>query len=83
MSYTIKWHSEAQKFLNNLPVDISNRIIKKLEALRVKPFRYLEHYEGLYYKMRIGDYRVLIDVEFNDKILIIMVLDKRGRIYKR
>jgi len=33
-------------------------------------------------KLRIGDYRALIDIDFENKILIIQVFDKRGKIYK-
>ena len=47
------------------------------------PFRYLEHFEGKdVYKLRIGDYRALVDVDFQNKILKIQVFDKRGRVYK-
>ena len=46
-------------------------------------YRYIEHYEGEYYKIRIGDYRALIDIDFQRKILFVRILDKRGRVYKR
>ncbi|MEK6924670.1 MAG: hypothetical protein AABW71_00345 [Nanoarchaeota archaeon] len=46
------------------------------------PFRFLEHFEGEDYKLRIGDYRMLIDIDFKRKILFVRVFDKRGRIYK-
>ena len=55
---------------------------KRLKKLEKNPFRYLEHYEGDYYKLRIGDYRALINIDFENKILKIEVIDKRGRIYK-
>jgi len=35
-----------------------------------------------YYKLRIGDYRALIDVDFDKGFLVVEVLDKRGRVYK-
>ncbi len=62
-----------------------NCLCKGLEKLKCEnPFHYLEHYEGKdYYKFRIGDYRALIDVDFQNKSLKVQVLDKRGRIYKQ
>ena len=33
-------------------------------------------------KLRIGDYRALIDIDFENKVLIIQVFVKRGKIYK-
>jgi mRNA interferase RelE/StbE len=82
MSYNIEFNSKSKKFLKILDKTISLRIIEKINLLKENPFRYLEHYEGNYYKLRIGDYRALIDINFEDKILIVQVLDKRGRIYK-
>jgi mRNA interferase RelE/StbE len=83
MGYDIEFSSKSKKFLKSLDRTVSLRIIEKINLLRENPFRYLEHYEGDYYKLRIGDYRALIDINFEDKILIIQVLDKRGRVYKR
>ncbi len=83
MTYLVKWHPQAFKFLDKLPKQNSERILKKLDDVKEDPFRFLEHYEGEYYKLRIGDYRLLIDIDFDRMILWIRVLDKRGRIYKR
>lgn len=83
MTWEITWHPLALKFLEKLPIIISERILKKLDIVAEDPFRYLEHFEGQPYKLRIGDYRALIDVDFSENSLLILVLDKRGRIYKR
>ncbi len=82
MSYSIEWDSKALKYLQNLQKDKAIRVLEKLEKVKEDPFRYLEHYEGEGYKLRIGDERMIIDVDFNKKILTIQVFDKRGRIYK-
>lgn len=82
--FKLEYSSQSKKFLKNLDKQFVKRIIDKLEEVSKNPFRYLEHFEGKdYYKLRIGDYRALIDVDFENKILTIQVLDKRGRIYKR
>ena len=84
MSYSIEWAPKSFKFLNKLPKEVAMRILKKLDSVKENPFRYLEHYKGEdVYKLRIGDYRMLIDIDFENKILTIQVFDKRGRIYKR
>lgn len=71
-------------FLKKQDKHIELRIRKGLEKLKTEnPFYYLEHFEGNnFYKLRIGDYRALIDIDFQNKILKVQVLDKRGRIYK-
>ncbi len=48
------------------------------------PFRFVEHYEGgSGFKLRIGDYRALLDIDVSTKVVKVLVVDKRGRIYKR
>ena len=83
MSYSAKIDKNAQDFLDKLPQNIALRIINKLEQIKENPFHFLEHYEGEYYKLRIGDYRALIDIDFQRKIIFVRIIDKRGRIYKR
>ena len=84
MSYSVRWEPDALKLLDSLPKEISIRIIKKVESIKYLPFHYMQHYEGeKVYKLRVGDYRALVDVDFSNKVLIIRVLDHRKRIYKR
>jgi mRNA-degrading endonuclease RelE of RelBE toxin-antitoxin system len=84
MTFQIELGPKAQKSLDKLPEHVGLRIIDKLESVKENPFRYLEHYEGdNCFKLRIGDYRALIDADFKNKKLIVRILDKRGRIYKR
>jgi len=83
MSYIIKWTPKSSKGLKRLPKGVALRIWNKMEKLKENPFRYLEHYEGNGYKFRIGEYRLLIDVDFKNNVLIVRVFDKRGRIYER
>ena len=84
MTFGVDWHSNARKFLRKLSPEISERIVRKIKDIQQDPFRYLEHYEGRnIYKFRVGDYRALIEVNFVKRILIVRVLDKRGRVYKR
>lgn len=84
MNWKIKWHPKAVKILEALSRDVKDRIIKRVDKLQDYPFHFLEHYEGQnYYKFRIGDYRMLIDIDFDDKVIKIQVFDHRKRIYKR
>ena len=76
---------DVQDFLEKQDNHIEERLRKGLLKLKAEdPFVFLEHYEGNnYYKYRIGEYRVLIDVDFKNKILKIQVVDHRSVIYKR
>ena len=83
MSFDIRWTSASRKFLRKIPSVISKNIVQKIYALSDNPFRFLKHFEGDGYKLRIGGYRALIDVDSSKKILVVRIVDKRGRIYKR
>ncbi|MBI4182264.1 MAG: type II toxin-antitoxin system RelE/ParE family toxin [Candidatus Aenigmarchaeota archaeon] len=84
MDYMVKLHPKAAALLRRLPEPLAERIRQKLLDTASNPFQYLEHFAGQdVYKLRIGDYRALIDVDFERNILWVRVLDKRGRIYKR
>jgi mRNA-degrading endonuclease RelE of RelBE toxin-antitoxin system len=62
---------------------MQERIKSKFHEIAENPLRYAEHYEGDYYKFRIGDYRALADIDFSRRIILVRVFDKRGRIYKQ
>lgn len=76
---------DAQNFLKKLDKHLEERIKKGLKKLETdNPFHYLEHFESEnYYKFRIGEYRALIDIDFQNKILKVQVLDNRSVIYKK
>ena len=82
MSYEIQWYPKARKNFERLPRELQERVSKKLDEVSEEPFRYLGHFAHEdFYKLRIGDYRVLIDVDFENKILHLRVFDHRGSIY--
>ncbi len=83
MSFQVEWHPKASKNLSKLPKGTIKRVFDKIDEVKEDPFRFLEHFEGQnFYKLRIGDYRALIDIDFQKKILKIQVFDKRGRVYQ-
>ena len=64
MVYSVSWNPKSKKFLRKLPKEISRRIVLKVKFIKGNPFHHLEHYEGDdFYKLRVGDYRLLIDVD--------------------
>jgi len=84
MIYSVKLHPKVDKFLKKCEQSLTERIRTKLKLLESEPFRYLEHYEAKdIYKLRIGDYRALVDIDTLRKIVFVRVLDHRSRIYKR
>lgn len=84
MSFHIKLSPNVIKFLDKQLPLVQIRIKNKLRLLKENPFHFLEHFEGdSCHKLRIGDYRALIDVDSNKNIIFVRIIDHRRRIYKR
>ena len=84
MTYAIKWHPQAYKVLRKLPKNIIERVLYKLDKIVEDPFRFLKHFEGRnLYKLRIGNYRALIEVNYEKRLLLIKVFDQRSKIYQK
>ena len=80
--YHVSFSPQASSYFHSLQKEDQERIRKKFLLVQENPFRFLHHYEGQGYKLRIGDHRALIDVDQQRKIVFVRVFDKRGRIYK-
>lgn len=84
MTFAVMLHPRVDRFIDKLEHSVAERIRKKLRLLQDEPFRFLEHHEGAdVFKLRIGDYRALIDVDSTKTIVYVRHLDHRKRIYKK
>jgi mRNA interferase RelE/StbE len=81
MNYELQFDQNTIEFLQKLPKELRNRIFNKITSTKENPFRYFERLEGREeYKMRVGDYRIIADIE-NNKIKIVLI-GHRKNIYK-
>ncbi|MBI5389196.1 type II toxin-antitoxin system RelE/ParE family toxin [Candidatus Woesearchaeota archaeon] len=72
------------KFLERLPPNINRRIIEKLERSQENPFFFFERLEGKpQYKLRIGDYRVIAELNQEQKIILVALIGHRKNIYQK
>ena len=84
MTFVIQWGKGAEKFLAKLPKEIAHRIVNKVSTIKDNPYHFLEHYEGEdFYKLRIGDYRLLADVDMTKHVISIRIIGHRRNIYQR
>jgi len=80
--YELKFDKKAIDFLNKLEKDLKERIWNKLQECKLEPFRYLEHLEEINgFKLRVGDYRIIIDVDNASKVLNVLKIGHRKNIY--
>jgi mRNA interferase RelE/StbE len=65
--------------LKKLDKGIRQRIISTLERIRIRPYAHVKRLVGIpYYRLRVGDYRVILDIE--EKVLMILVLEAGHRL---
>lgn len=84
MSYTVKWRPKVLDELEKLPKVVSKRIVRKLSLIQEDPHHFLERLLGdPGYKLRVGDYRIIIDIIENEKLLAVRVVGHRRNVYKR
>jgi len=83
--YKIEFSRLAEKKFNKLDKPIKKRIINKLKETRRsnKPRHFLESLKGVTSrKLRVGDYRLIVDVDDENKAIYILTLGHRSEIYK-
>ena len=83
MTFKVIWSPKSKKRLNKLDEKIMIFIIKKVEEIKLNPIRYLERLKKITaFKLRVGDYRAIIDLDQNNNELTILTLGHRKDIYK-
>jgi len=83
MQWKISWSNDAAGDLNKIDNKEVKRIIEKLEQASNNPNHYFERLVGSdYYKLRIGDYRVLVILFYNSQTIHVQKIGHRKNIYK-
>ena len=81
--YEIVFTAVSKKQFLKLEKDIQKRILNGLERIRIRPYSYVRKLVGDQgYKLRIGDYRIITDIEKNKLIILVLKVGHRKKIYK-
>jgi mRNA interferase RelE/StbE len=93
LNYKIIINKTSSKYLNNLDLKTKEKILQKIKSTK----EWLESKSNImpdiksmqgewkgYYRLRVGNYRVIFRVESNSEIRIMFIesIDNRGDIYK-
>lgn len=81
--YELAYSPSAIKQLEKLEYNIKERIVVALERLRIRPescdIKKLVGMQG--YRFRVGDYRVIFDMEKGKLIILVLQIGHRKNIY--
>lgn len=81
--YGIEFSRRAQKDLVGLERGDQVRVLKKLEAAAKDPARLFMPLKGVEgFRMRVGDLRLLAEIDAHEKTIIVAAIGKRENIYK-
>lgn len=80
----VVYSRQADKELMGLPKNIAHRIVKKVKfySEQKDPLQFAKSLQNAQfgsYRFRIGDYRVLFDVNKNNQITILLILSVKHR----
>lgn len=86
MSYEVIIPKKVAKQIRALPANISRKILSSLSSLEQNPrpndVKKLKGYDQTY-RIRVGDYRVVYDIEDNKLIVLILSCRHRKNVYKK
>jgi len=81
--YEVIFTHKAEKQLESLPKNIQARILTALKRIRIRPEAYVTKLVGYpSYRLRVGDYRIIMDIDKGKLIILIIKVGHRRNIYK-
>lgn len=82
--YTIEFTELSKKQFLKLPKNTQKRIKNTLQRIRIRPFSYVKRLSGsTAYSLRVGDYRVILDIIKKEIVILVLEIGHRKNIYKR
>ncbi len=81
--YRIIIKKPAKKFIDKLPKNEKQRIVKAIEKLpEGEDIKKLKGHDNIY-RLRVGDYRILYTVDNGEFVVIVINAGNRGQIYNQ
>ncbi len=85
--WSLVFQKDAEKDLALLDTPIRKRIIKKLDFLvknfdRIIPMPLAADFRG-FYKLRIGDWRIIYSIDRRQDIISVVYIEHRSRVYEK
>lgn len=82
--YEVSFDKKIYSFLRRIPKEDSERIFRKIISAKENPLRFFEQLKGSeLYKLRIGDYRAIADIDNNERKIKVRLVGHRKNIYDK
>jgi len=84
MTYNVIFSDKALRQLKKMEKNVQERIIAVLERIRIRPEQYVTKLVGdPGYKMRVGDYRIIMDIDNKKLQILVLKVGHRKNVYER
>lgn len=81
--YRLIWAPRVKEELKELAPRLAERVIKKVAELELAPYHFVEKMTDVNcWKLRVGDYRVLLDIDEKKKEIQVLKVGHRKNVYK-
>lgn len=82
--YEVIFDEKVLEFLEKLEKKERKRIFGRIASTKMNPFHYFERLTGRNeFKLRVGDYRVIADIDETTKKISVLAMGHRKKIYKK
>lgn len=84
MAFVIIWSDSAARQFRKFDPSVARRIFAKVGDLREDSARYVQKLPGSpYYRLRVGDYRVIHDIQRNVLRILVLKVGHRESVYEK
>lgn len=81
--YELSYSKKILQQLKKLERYQNDRILKSLERIRIRPYYFVKKIVGTkYFRLRVGDYRIILDIKNEQLVILVIELGHRKNIYK-
>ena len=82
--YDVEFSKHAEKQFYKLTIVTQERIVSTLERIRVRPYPHVKKLvDSSYFRLRVGDYRVILNIKENKLLIYVLEVGHRNKIYKK
>lgn len=80
--FNIELTESSKKFLSKIEKKNASLILRKIYSIRDNPYRFLKRLKGeKLWRLRIGDYRAVVDVIISMNKIIVVRIGHRKSVY--
>lgn len=82
--YSLVYSQKFIRQLKKLDKSLQERVISTLERIRIRPYSSIKKLSGTpYSRLRVGNYRIILNVKNNELIIHVIEVGPRKKIYKK